>query len=278
MKLYFSRQEQYAVVVLLLAIIGALFVLSYAYGKRAQARETQPFFVPSSEAPSNAGNATGAAAATDAATMAPEVVVHVAGAVKAPGVYHLPAGGRVNDAVQCAGGVRADGYGDALNLAEKLQDGERVYVPTRTEWQQIAAEQGPPPLITRDAGTTAPSAATPARRHASTHDNTGTSSAAPTATTQAGHVVSANTATTHTRDASTTAVHRGAKELPTAPIHLNTATDAQLQQLPGVGDSTAQKILAYRHAHGKFTDTTQLIGVGGIGQKKFSKMAPYLKL
>ena len=265
MKLYLSRNEQYAVVVLLLAIIGALFVLSYAYGKRAQESDSQPFFVQSSGTPGSAG------ATSDMAATAPDVVVHVAGAVKQPGLYHVPAGGRINDALQLAGGARADGYADALNLAEKLQDGERVYVPTRAEWQQIAVAQGPPALVTRDPSTPMPAtAATPARSRATAHERAATSSGTPAATkgipvAQAGAPKA-------------TSSHRAAKELPKAPIHLNSATYEQLHQLPGVGDSTAQKILDYRKAHGKFTDPTQLIGVGGIGQKKFAKMAQYLKL
>ena len=57
------------------------------------------------------------------------VVVHVAGAVSAPGVYQLAAGSRVIDAVQAAGGLAVDANPDAVNLAALLADGERVYVP-----------------------------------------------------------------------------------------------------------------------------------------------------
>ncbi len=178
MRLYLSRKEQYAVVVLLLAIIGALFVLSYAYGKRARESDNQPFFVQSAGAPG------GQEASVDAPT-ANEVVVHVAGAVNKPGVYHLPAGGRINDAVQLAGGPRADGDADALNLAEKLQDGERIYVPTRAESQQIARAQGPPELITRDSSTpqtvTAKATAAAATR-AESNENAATPAKVKTAT------------------------------------------------------------------------------------------------
>jgi len=57
------------------------------------------------------------------------VVVHVAGAVSAPGVYQLVAGSRVIDAVQAAGGLAADANPDAVNLAALVTDAERVYVP-----------------------------------------------------------------------------------------------------------------------------------------------------
>jgi competence protein ComEA len=57
------------------------------------------------------------------------VVVHVAGAVVAPGVYRLSAGARVVDAIATAGGLRADAATDAVNQAALVRDGERVYVP-----------------------------------------------------------------------------------------------------------------------------------------------------
>jgi competence protein ComEA len=59
------------------------------------------------------------------------LVIHVAGAVRVPGVYRLASGARVDDAVQRAGGAtrRADLGG--LNLAAKLEDGRQVLVPSR---------------------------------------------------------------------------------------------------------------------------------------------------
>ena len=67
------------------------------------------------------------------------VCVHVSGAVAAPGVYRLPSGARVADAVQAAGGFSEGAAPDALNLARLLNDGEQVAVPTPEEAQQAAA-------------------------------------------------------------------------------------------------------------------------------------------
>jgi competence protein ComEA len=57
------------------------------------------------------------------------IVVHVAGEVQEPGVYHLAAGSRVTDAVDRAGGVTARASPDAINLAATLADGQQVVVP-----------------------------------------------------------------------------------------------------------------------------------------------------
>jgi competence protein ComEA len=59
------------------------------------------------------------------------VFVHVAGAVRHPGVYTLRAGSRVADAVERAGGARASADLSAVNLASKLEDGRQVLVPRR---------------------------------------------------------------------------------------------------------------------------------------------------
>jgi competence protein ComEA len=59
-----------------------------------------------------------------------DVVVHVAGAVRKPGVYRLPAGSRVDDAVKRAGGVAHGAQQDAINLAARLADGQQVVVPS----------------------------------------------------------------------------------------------------------------------------------------------------
>ncbi|MGQ0832246.1 MAG: ComEA family DNA-binding protein [Microthrixaceae bacterium] len=69
------------------------------------------------------------APASSAPSVQETIVVHVAGAVVAPGVRELPAESRVADAVAAAGGLLPEADGARLNLAAKVQDGERVYVP-----------------------------------------------------------------------------------------------------------------------------------------------------
>ena len=59
--------------------------------------------------------------------------VHVCGAVKSPGVYELTSDSRLYEAIQMAGGFTDEAAGEALNQAEKIEDGSRIYVPTKEE-------------------------------------------------------------------------------------------------------------------------------------------------
>ncbi|BAF59035.1 hypothetical membrane protein [Pelotomaculum thermopropionicum SI] len=84
---------------------------------------------------------------------AKDVVVHVAGAVAKPGVYQLPQGSRVIDAINKAGPTEEADL-DALQLAAPVSDGKTVYVPQKSQ-----ATQTGPPAAANKAGT-APAAAT----------------------------------------------------------------------------------------------------------------------
>jgi competence protein ComEA len=83
-------------------------------------------------------------AAASAATGA-KLMVHVAGAVAHSGVYRLPLGARVIDALEAAGGAAANADEDAVNLAAVLADGQRVYVPRVGESPPPGVEPSPVP-------------------------------------------------------------------------------------------------------------------------------------
>lgn len=83
-----------------------------------------------------------AASASEETPTSGEVVVHVAGAVSAPGVYTLPADSRVDDAVRAAGAT-ADADLSQLNLAQKLADGQKITVPAAGETPAPADNAAP---------------------------------------------------------------------------------------------------------------------------------------
>jgi competence protein ComEA len=66
------------------------------------------------------------------------------------------------------------------------------------------------------------------------------------------------------------------KKLPAHPINLNTASAPELEQVPGIGPSTAAKILQMRKSYGAFKSVNDLLAVKGIGEKRVEKMRKYL--
>lgn len=73
-----------------------------------------------------------------------EVVVAMAGAVQRAGLYHLPFGSRVDDAIKAAGGARPDANLEAINLAAKVIDGEQIYVPYYSSTSDGSMPSGAP--------------------------------------------------------------------------------------------------------------------------------------
>jgi competence protein ComEA len=118
-----------------LLVYGAIAVALLLVGARAiRAQEgSKSAFVaePAAGPPAREGFSLSGAAS--------DVVVDVAGAVQRPGVYRLPAGSRVDDAVQRAGGVTPRAELEAINRAARLADGQQVVVPERVPGGVAAA-------------------------------------------------------------------------------------------------------------------------------------------
>jgi len=69
-----------------------------------------------------------------------------------------------------------------------------------------------------------------------------------------------------------------ARATPGSPVNLNSASVAQLQTLPGIGASTAQRIVDYRQKNGSFKKIEELMNVKGIGEKSFLKLKPLISV
>lgn len=103
--------------------------------------------VPSSASSASSSTTTGGGPSDTSmatSTTSPVVVVHVAGAVVAPGVAELPTGSRVADGVTAVGGALADADLSAVNLAAVLVDGQQVFVPRVGETAPPVAQPPPP--------------------------------------------------------------------------------------------------------------------------------------
>ncbi|MCI0520950.1 MAG: ComEA family DNA-binding protein [Chloroflexi bacterium] len=148
--------------------------------------------------------------------------VHVTGAAANPGVYALPAGSRVEAAIQAAGGLLPQANAAGLNLAALLEDGQKVEVafqpPTPTPTSEAAALETPQAALAAEA----------------------TASPAPASSG--------------------------------GLININTASQAELESLPGIGPALALRIIEYRDAHGPFATTQAIQDVSGIGPATFEKI------
>jgi competence ComEA-like helix-hairpin-helix protein len=72
------------------------------------------------------------------------------------------------------------------------------------------------------------------------------------------------------------AVFAGKKKPPLKPVNINTATSEELQQVPGIGPATAEKILQMRKSYGAFKSVDDLLAIRGLGAKRLEKMRKYL--
>jgi competence protein ComEA len=122
---------------------GAVAVALLLVGARAIRSGGPPDYAAGAESPTDGARTTGFSLAGGG----PDVVVDVTGAVRRPGVYRLPAGARVNDAVERAGGASGDAALEGINLAARLADGQQVLVPGTVPGgaavAPIASEEGP---------------------------------------------------------------------------------------------------------------------------------------
>ncbi|MFF0625254.1 ComEA family DNA-binding protein [Streptomyces sp. CB02959] len=151
------------------------------------------------------------------------VVVDVTGKVRRPGIHRLPAGARVTDALEAAGGVSRGADLRGLNRARLLTDGEQI----------VVGEEG--------AGAAA-----------------GQGSGGQTGAGGAGGAGAGS----------------GAPGLGSGPLSLSTATEQQLDALPGVGPVLARHIIEFRTQHGGFTSVDQLRRVTGIGERRLADLRP----
>ncbi|MDQ2631066.1 MAG: ComEA family DNA-binding protein [Actinomycetota bacterium] len=125
------------------AAMAAALLLVGARAIRGEAG-SEPSFAVGAEAPKETSFSVGGQGG--------DLVIHVAGAVRRPGVYRMPAGARVDDAVSRAGGAAPRAELEAVNLAARLADGQQVVVPERAPGGAASAvgttEEGPVSLGT----------------------------------------------------------------------------------------------------------------------------------
>lgn len=229
-------------------------------------------------------NAAPATVGSSPAQSSGAVAVHVVGGVRSPGVYTLPAGARVGDAVDAAGGVLPSVRPEWVNLAAPLEDGQQVYVPVTAAAPAVSPVVSP--VIVPDPsvpGATAQTAAPPASEVVTAPAGPGPArpsrtvsrpESTPARADQSAVPAKAAGETVRPKATSSkaTPTHRGIR----FPVNVNSASEIELDALPHIGPALAARIIQHRNAEGPFRNLEELGRVKGIGTKTLSDLAPYV--
>lgn len=185
------------------------------------------------------------------------VTVHVCGAVVSPGVYQLPAGSRVYEALEAAGGVLGEADSHFLNLAAPVGDGERIYIPPPQVKKAQAPETGgekPAPVSSEPAGST-PGGPAPVKK-------------------TEGQEVPPEIPSPVAKNNSLKPLSK--KPVADGSLDVNRASREELEAVPGIGPVLAGRIIEYREKNGGFNRIDDLLKIKGIGPKTLEKLRRYL--
>ena len=143
-----------------------------------------------------------------------KIYIHITGEVKKPGVVQLNLGDRIIDAIEKAGGETKQADLSQVNLAYKVEDGQKIYIPNKNEKisEYIWSGNG---------------------------DNNGDSNL------------------------------NNKEQKEGNKVNINTASQSELDGLPGIGPALAQRIIDFREENGEFKSIEDIQNVKGIGNSKF---------
>lgn len=150
------------------------------------------------------------------------IIVHVSGAVENEGIIELEEESRIINAIEKAGGLKENACIKDINLASKIEDGEKIYIPTNEEYAKLESNNKNNNLLESSS--------------------------------------------------------KRSNETKNSKINLNTATQSELETLPGIGSATALKIITYRNENGKFRTIEDIKKVKGIGESKFKEIKNFINV
>ena len=162
-----------------------------------------------------------------------KIVVHVSGAVNQEGIVELQENSRISDAINIAGGLKENADTKHINLAFKLEDGMKIYIPTIEETKE---------------------------QNTQIQNQNRIDETSKYVTSSSGVVQEEQTN------------GQQSEQKKNEKININTATQTELETLPGIGPATSLKIINYREENGKFETIEEIKEVSGIGDAKYENI------
>jgi len=172
-----------------------------------------------------------------------KIYVYITGEVNAPGVVVLNEGSRIVDAINAAGGTTANADISKVNLVYILEDGMKVNIPNINDLKNNSDFE----YITMNSGDGG-------NNDYETGGNSENNVGASVSSSSEGYSKKYDI------------------------VNINSATQTELETLPGIGPSLALKIINYRKENGKFSSIEQIKDVSGIGDAKFENLKNYITI
>lgn len=170
-----------------------------------------------------------------------KIYVYITGEVNSPGVVLLNNGSRIVDAIEAAGGVTDKANITKVNLVYILQDGMKINIPNQNDLKNNENFE----YITMSSGDEKNDA-------------------------------NINNSASNTSSEKSSSNKESAFKI--SVVNINTATQTELETLPGIGPSLALKIINYRKENGKFSSIEDIKNVSGIGDAKFENIKNYIRV
>ena len=220
----------------IIAIIGSMIIIAflyYIYTKEDDSIISTEEIVEENMVENTIGNLEENEETTKEDT--DKIIVHVSGAVNKEGIVELEENSRISDAIDKAEGLKENADTKNINLAFKLEDGMKIYIPTIGESREQNKQNG------------------------QSQNQTLMDETSKYVTSSSGVVQEEQT-------------NGQSEQKKNEKININTATQTQLETLPGIGPSTSLKIVNYREENGKFKNIEDIKEVSGIGDAKYENI------